>query len=95
LAIILRLGHGLYLNHVWNFLEFSKEPFKEFKHYCLKDLVLCARFLSQISGGVTAASGFKAAGLYGGLRAVGQKSDVALVVADEAAVVAGICLTFF
>lgn len=44
---------------------------------------------TQIPGGVTAASGFKAAGLYGGLRALGQKPDLALIVADDDAVVAG------
>lgn len=44
---------------------------------------------TQVSGGVTAPSGFKAAGLYGGLRAVGQKPDLALIVADDDAVVAG------
>ncbi|KAK7279446.1 hypothetical protein RJT34_24499 [Clitoria ternatea] len=43
----------------------------------------------QIPGGVTAAEGFKAAGLYGGLRAVGEKPDVALVTCDVDAVSAG------
>ncbi|XVE96837.1 hypothetical protein REPUB_Repub02eG0257500 [Reevesia pubescens] len=36
----------------------------------------------QIPGGVTAAKGFKAAGLYGGLRAKGEKPDLALVTCD-------------
>ncbi|CAM6125984.1 unnamed protein product [Calypogeia fissa] len=44
---------------------------------------------TQIPGGVTAASGFKAAGLYGGLRALGQKPDLALIVAADDAVAAG------
>ncbi|GMN60430.1 hypothetical protein TIFTF001_029496 [Ficus carica] len=44
---------------------------------------------SQIPGGVTAAQGFKAAGIYGGLRAVGQKPDLALVTCDVDAVSAG------
>ncbi|KAM0948251.1 putative transferase [Dioscorea sansibarensis] len=35
-----------------------------------------------IPGGVTAANGFKAAGIYGGLRAVGEKPDLALVTCD-------------
>lgn len=44
---------------------------------------------SQIPGGVTAADGFQAAGLYGGLRAVGDKPDLALVFSTREAVVAG------
>ncbi|XP_072975530.1 arginine biosynthesis bifunctional protein ArgJ, chloroplastic [Typha angustifolia] len=43
----------------------------------------------KIPGGVTAAKGFKAAGLYGGLRAKGEKPDLALVTCDVDAVVAG------
>ncbi|GMH26425.1 hypothetical protein Nepgr_028268 [Nepenthes gracilis] len=43
----------------------------------------------QISGGVTAAKGFKAAGIYGGLRAQGEKPDLALVTCDVDAVSAG------
>ncbi|MBA0740218.1 hypothetical protein Gogos_013437, partial [Gossypium gossypioides] len=43
----------------------------------------------QIPGGVTAAKGFKAAGLYGGLRAKGEKPDLALVTCDVDANVAG------
>ncbi|GMI71331.1 hypothetical protein HRI_000802400 [Hibiscus trionum] len=43
----------------------------------------------QIPGGVTAAKGFIAAGLYGGLRAKGEKPDLALVTCDVAANVAG------
>lgn len=43
----------------------------------------------QISGGVTAAKGFKAAGLYGGLRAKGEKPDLALVTCDVDAISAG------
>lgn len=44
---------------------------------------------SQIPGGVTAAEGFKAAGIYGGLRAVGEKPDLALVTCDVDAISAG------
>lgn len=44
----------------------------------------------QIPGGVTAAKGFKAAGIYGGLRAVGEKPDLALVTCDVDAVSAGL-----
>ncbi|XP_026443157.1 arginine biosynthesis bifunctional protein ArgJ, chloroplastic-like [Papaver somniferum] len=44
----------------------------------------------QIPGGVTAAKGFKAAGMYGGLRAKGQKPDLALVTCDVDAVAAGV-----
>ncbi|XP_068644231.1 arginine biosynthesis bifunctional protein ArgJ, chloroplastic isoform X2 [Aristolochia californica] len=43
----------------------------------------------QVPGGVTAANGFKAAGIYGGLRAKGQKPDLALVTCDVDAVAAG------
>lgn len=44
---------------------------------------------TQIPGGVTAAKGFKAAGIYGGLRAKGEKPDLALVTCDVDAVAAG------
>lgn len=40
-------------------------------------------------GGVTAAKGFKAGGLYGGLRAKGDKPDLALVACDVDATAAG------
>lgn len=43
----------------------------------------------QIPGGVTAAEGFKAAGMYGGLRALGEKPDLALVTCDVDAIAAG------
>lgn len=43
----------------------------------------------QIPGGVTAAKGFTASGIYGGLRASGKKPDLALVVCDVDAVAAG------
>ncbi|KAL6011262.1 hypothetical protein ACLOJK_001707 [Asimina triloba] len=43
----------------------------------------------KLPGGVTAAKGFKAAGLYGGLRAKGQKPDLALVTCDVDAIAAG------
>ncbi|XP_027071420.1 arginine biosynthesis bifunctional protein ArgJ, chloroplastic isoform X1 [Coffea arabica] len=43
----------------------------------------------QIPGGVTAAKGFQAAGMYGGLRAVGEKPDLALVTCDVNAIAAG------
>ncbi|RLN39758.1 hypothetical protein C2845_PM01G11060 [Panicum miliaceum] len=42
----------------------------------------------QVEGGVTAAKGFKAAGIYGGLRAKGEKPDLALVACDVDATVA-------
>lgn len=45
--------------------------------------------ISQVPGGVTAAKGFKAAGMYGGLRAKGQKPDLALVTCDVDAIAAG------
>ncbi|XP_012074890.1 arginine biosynthesis bifunctional protein ArgJ, chloroplastic isoform X2 [Jatropha curcas] len=44
---------------------------------------------NQIPGGVTAAKGFKAAGIYGGLRAQGNKPDLALVTCDVDAAAAG------
>ncbi|KAK2974210.1 hypothetical protein RJ640_014478, partial [Escallonia rubra] len=43
----------------------------------------------QVPGGVTAAKGFKAAGMYGGLRAKGEKPDLALVTCDVDAISAG------
>lgn len=43
----------------------------------------------QIEGGVNAAKGFRAAGMYGGLRAAGQKPDLALVLCDTDAGAAG------
>jgi len=43
----------------------------------------------QVEGGVTAAKGFKAAGIYSGLRAKGEKPDLALVACDVDATVAG------
>ncbi|XP_002978127.2 arginine biosynthesis bifunctional protein ArgJ, chloroplastic isoform X2 [Selaginella moellendorffii] len=44
---------------------------------------------TQIPGGVAGPCGFRAAGLYGGLRALGTKPDLALVVSDVDAVCAG------
>ncbi|KAJ4972091.1 hypothetical protein NE237_005190 [Protea cynaroides] len=44
---------------------------------------------TQISGGVTAAKGFKAAGMFGGLRAKGEKPDLALITCDVDAIAAG------
>ncbi|KAF7818530.1 arginine biosynthesis bifunctional protein ArgJ, chloroplastic [Senna tora] len=43
----------------------------------------------QIPGGVTAAEGFKAAGIYGGLRGKGERPDLALVTCDVDAISAG------
>ncbi|KAJ9186224.1 hypothetical protein P3X46_005751 [Hevea brasiliensis] len=43
----------------------------------------------EIPGGITAAKGFKAAGIYGGLRAKGEKPDLALVTCDIDATAAG------
>ncbi|GJN31079.1 hypothetical protein PR202_gb19434 [Eleusine coracana subsp. coracana] len=45
--------------------------------------------LARVEGGVTAAKGFKAAGIYGGLRAKDEKPDLALVACDVDATVAG------
>lgn len=47
------------------------------------------QLLWQIPGEVTAAKGFKAAGMYGGLRAKGEKPELALVSCDVDATVAG------
>lgn len=47
----------------------------------------------QVTGGVIAAKGFKAAGLYGGLRAKGDKPDLALVACDVDATAAGVFTT--
>ncbi|XP_058003104.1 arginine biosynthesis bifunctional protein ArgJ, chloroplastic isoform X6 [Hevea brasiliensis] len=47
----------------------------------------------EIPGGVTAAKGFKAAGMYGGLRAKGEKPDLALVTCDVDATAAGVFTT--
>ncbi|KAH9735855.1 Arginine biosynthesis bifunctional protein ArgJ [Citrus sinensis] len=46
-------------------------------------------FSPKIPGGVTAAEGFKAAGIYAGVRAKGEKPDVALVLCDVDAAAAG------
>ncbi|KAK1378544.1 hypothetical protein POM88_025288 [Heracleum sosnowskyi] len=43
----------------------------------------------QIPGGVTIAKGFKAAGMYGGLRAKGEKPDLAFLACDVDATAAG------
>ncbi|KAB1224036.1 Arginine biosynthesis bifunctional protein ArgJ, chloroplastic [Morella rubra] len=47
----------------------------------------------EVPGGVTAAEGFKAAGIYGGLRAKGKKPDLALVACDVDAISAGVFTT--
>eukprot|EP00897_Mesotaenium_endlicherianum_P005664 jgi/Mesen1/5125/ME000255S04100 len=44
---------------------------------------------TQVEGGVTAARGFRAAGMYGALRALGKKPDLALVTCDVDAQAAG------
>ncbi|KAL0440590.1 UNVERIFIED_CONTAM: Arginine biosynthesis bifunctional protein ArgJ, chloroplastic [Sesamum latifolium] len=49
-------------------------------------ILLPERPWHQIPGGVAAAKGFKAAGMYGGLRAVGEKPDLALVTCDVDAI---------
>lgn len=43
----------------------------------------------EVAGGVTAAKGFKATGIYGGLRAQGEKPDLALVTCHVDAISAG------
>jgi len=43
----------------------------------------------KVEGGVCAAKGFKATGVYAGLRAAGVKADLSLIVADAPAVAAG------
>lgn len=45
---------------------------------------------AKVPGGVCAAKGFKATGVYAGLRAAGRKADLSLVVADEPAAAAGV-----
>ena len=52
-----------------------------------EDIWVCRS--AQVPGGVTAAKGFQAAGMYGGLRAAGRKPDLALVVCETDAVSAG------
>eukprot|EP00879_Flechtneria_rotunda_P004665 GHRR01004926.1.p1 GENE.GHRR01004926.1~~GHRR01004926.1.p1 ORF type:complete len:472 (+),score=181.16 GHRR01004926.1:169-1584(+) len=44
----------------------------------------------KVAGGVCAAQGFKATGVFAGLRAKGNKADLSLVVADEHAVAGGV-----
>lgn len=44
----------------------------------------------KVAGGVCAAAGFKATGVYAGLRAAGKKADLSLVVADKPAAAAGV-----
>lgn len=53
---------------------------------CLDQVKKC--FSVQIPGGVTAAKGYRAAGMYAAVRA-GKKRDLALVVSDTDAVSAG------
>ena len=55
---------------------------------------VCVCCVIQIAGGVTAAKGFKASGVYGGLRAATRKPDLALVVCDVDAVIAGEYILF-
>lgn len=50
--------------------------------------------LKKVPGGVNAAKGFKATGMYGGLRAKGEKPDLALVLCDVDATAAGVLLVF-
>lgn len=45
---------------------------------------------AKVPGGVCAAKGFRATGVYAGLRASGRKADLSLVVADQAAAAAGV-----
>ena len=52
-------------------------------------LINLKSMIVQIPGGVTAAEGFNAAGMYGGLRAKGEKPDLALVTCDVDAISAG------
>lgn len=47
----------------------------------------------KVPGGVCAAKGFKATGVYAGLRAAGKKADLSLVVADAPAAAAGVFTT--
>ncbi|KAF9621550.1 hypothetical protein IFM89_022777 [Coptis chinensis] len=47
----------------------------------------------EVPGGVIAAKGFKAVGMYGGLRAKGEKPDLALVTCDVDAIAAGVFTT--
>ncbi|KAK4747347.1 hypothetical protein SAY87_026384 [Trapa incisa] len=82
-------------------LSSSKLSPKCFRLYVASSLTDASRYVSaapillpegpwkQIPGGVTAADGFRAAGMYGGLRAKGDKPDLALVVCDVDAVSAG------
>lgn len=59
-----------------------------------KHFLTASDTLLQIPGGVTAPKGFKAAGIYGGLRAKGDKPDLSLVTCEVDAVVAGECIYF-
>ena len=54
-----------------------------------RDVLRAQRSRLDESDGVTAAKGFKAAGMYGGLRALGEKPDLALVTCDVDAISAG------
>ncbi|KAG0501238.1 hypothetical protein HPP92_001310 [Vanilla planifolia] len=56
-------------------------------------LILWSFWRMMIPGGVTAAKGFNAAGIFGGLRAKGDKADLALITCDVNATVAGLFTT--
>lgn len=67
--------------------------FTNFYSFPFLSIIPHPRFFShlyfQIPGGVAAPKGFRAFGMYAGLRAAGEKPDLALVVADNDATVAG------
>ncbi|CAA3012656.1 arginine biosynthesis bifunctional, chloroplastic isoform X1 [Olea europaea subsp. europaea] len=81
---------GLSGNSQRNFRIYTASPIVEMSNYIpAAPILLPEGPWQQVPGGVTAANGFKAAGMYGGLRAVGEKPDLALVTCDVDAMSAG------
>ena len=62
---------------------------ESFKIPAAPDLIPDGAWSKIQGGGVTSAAGFRATGVYAGLRAAGVKADLALIVADDGAVAAG------
>ncbi|CAI0472624.1 unnamed protein product [Linum tenue] len=96
--IPLKLSPGIRTSK--NFSSF-RLTMRDFKVFAVASMNEAANFIpaapiilpqgpwKEIPGGVTAANGFKAAGIYGGLRAKGEKPDLALVTCDVDAIAAG------
>ncbi|GFZ02302.1 arginine biosynthesis protein ArgJ family [Actinidia rufa] len=87
-------------NEAWNYIPAApiflpEGSWKQVRNFCSVLIIpsvaiwLFFKQSHRIPGGVTAAKGFNAAGMYGGLRAKGEKPDLALVTCDVDAISAG------